>query len=241
MKAWKATTSLKFPDEFRNYRIKMKPSVRRLRAILREPYLLLLTTTILGLLSIAIADHTNAQGWVFTIIIMAILLSGVYSLDANHPNNRPWVAFGLLAAISQGVMFFQIPGHIRIFFALVVIVYFGLLTVRMVTQVAGSKRINLHVLLGSISIYILVGISAALLFVAVEVSNPEALYFSYTKDPNLHDFIYYSFVTMSTLGYGDVTPKAPIAQFLAYSLALVGQLYMTVLVAFLVGKFISEK
>ena len=110
----------------------------------------------------------------------------------------------------------------------------------MVIQVARSRRVNLHVILGSISIYLLVGISAALLFVAVTVVNEQALAFAYTDKPNLHDYIYYSFVTMSTLGYGDVTPKAPIAQFLAYTLAVVGQIYMTILVAFLVGKFISQ-
>lgn len=202
---------------------------------------MLLTTTVLGLFFIALADHSNAEGWVFSTIILVILLSGIYSLDANHPKNRRWVIFGIVAVLSQLTLFLNFPGHIRIPLALVVIVYFGLLTIRMILQVARSKSVTLHVILGAISIYLLVGMSAALLFVAVDISNPEALYFAYTEKPNLHDFFYYSFVTMSTLGYGDVTPKAPIAQFLAYTLSIVGQVYMTILVAFLVGKFISQK
>jgi voltage-gated potassium channel len=201
----------------------------------------MLSTTILGLFAMAVADHTQAENWVFSGILLVILLTAVYSLDPDHPQGRWWIGLGLSAAIAQVTTFFSLPPRLRIVLGFVVIIFFGLLTVRMMMQIARSKRVNLHVILGAISVYLLVGMSAGLVFIAVESFNPEALYFAYTGDPNLHDFFYYSFVTMSTLGYGDVTPKAPVAQFLAYTLSLVGQVYMTVLVAFLVGKFISKQ
>ena len=50
-------------------------------------------------------------------------------------------------------------------------------------------------------------------------------------------FLYYSFVTLTTLGYGDITPVHPVARMLSYLEAVIGQLYLAVLVASLVGRY----
>ena len=55
------------------------------------------------------------------------------------------------------------------------------------------------------------------------------------------DFVYYSFVTLTTLGYGDVTPHAPFAKSLAYMEALVGQFYIAVLIASLIGTHLANR
>ena len=50
------------------------------------------------------------------------------------------------------------------------------------------------------------------------------------------NFVYFSFITMSTVGYGDITPKIPESQTLAYFISVTGQLYIAIIIAFLVGK-----
>jgi len=57
---------------------------------------------------------------------------------------------------------------------------------------------------------------------------------------NFADVAYYSYVTLTTLGYGDISPVAPIARFLVYMEAVVGVFYMAILVASLIGVGISE-
>ncbi len=54
-------------------------------------------------------------------------------------------------------------------------------------------------------------------------------------------FVYYSFVTLTTLGYGEITPASPVAQTLAYMEAVSGQFYLTILVAALVGMLLSRR
>jgi voltage-gated potassium channel Kch len=56
---------------------------------------------------------------------------------------------------------------------------------------------------------------------------------------NFADAAYYSFVTLTTLGYGDISPVTPVARFLVYMEAIVGVFYMAILVASLVGVRIS--
>jgi hypothetical protein len=57
----------------------------------------------------------------------------------------------------------------------------------------------------------------------------------------LNEFTYYSFVTLTTLGFGDITPVAPVARTLSYLEAVLGQMYLTVLVAALVGMHIANR
>ena len=57
----------------------------------------------------------------------------------------------------------------------------------------------------------------------------------------LTELMYYSFVTLTTLGYGDLTPVKPIARTVGYLEAIVGQFYLAVLVAWLVGMYLSGK
>jgi len=57
----------------------------------------------------------------------------------------------------------------------------------------------------------------------------------------LHDFVYYSFVTLTTLGYGDIVPLSATARSLVYMEAIFGQFYIAILVAGLVSIHISNQ
>ncbi|RLD54311.1 MAG: hypothetical protein DRJ05_14905, partial [Bacteroidetes bacterium] len=58
-----------------------------------------------------------------------------------------------------------------------------------------------------------------------------------SKDVNFQHYIYYTFVTISTLGYGDITPQGDIGKSLAILISVSGQLYIAIIIAMLVGKF----
>lgn len=93
-------------------------------------------------------------------------------------------------------------------------------------------------LLAALSAYLLVGVFWGAVYVAVESAAPRSLLTAgqlFAHGMSLNDGIYFSFVTLATLGYGDITPITPIARGLAVFEAIVGQLYLAVLVARLVG------
>ena len=58
--------------------------------------------------------------------------------------------------------------------------------------------------------------------------------------PQFNDYLYFSFVTLTTLGYGDVIPVSHLARSTTMLIAVTGQLYMTILIAMLVGKFLAR-
>ena len=117
-----------------------------------------------------------------------------------------------------------------------------------VKAVYNDPRVSIETILAALCIYLLIGVAWSLLYSMIEAARPNS--FSIlggvqsselmrvgvegSRQPN-----YFSFVTMSTLGYGDIVPVSPAARMLSAFQAIVGQFYLAVLVARLVGLHIA--
>ena len=109
-------------------------------------------------------------------------------------------------------------------------------------QVLFTGAVDANRIVGAICIYLLMGLIWTLMYLFIAQAMPGA--FNGVEQrvwyDNFADVAYYSYVTLTTLGYGDISPVAPIARFLVYMEAVVGVFYMAVLVASLIGVGINE-
>lgn len=109
-------------------------------------------------------------------------------------------------------------------------------------QVLFTGAVDANRIVGAICIYLLMGLIWALMYLFIAQAIPGA--FNGVEQmvwyDNFADVAYYSYVTLTTLGYGDISPVAPIARFLVYMEAVVGVFYMAILVASLIGVGINE-
>ncbi|MEO6391266.1 MAG: ion channel [Pyrinomonadaceae bacterium] len=98
-----------------------------------------------------------------------------------------------------------------------------------------AQRIGSDQIYGVISVYLLIGVFFALIYQILVVFEPNAFYFNPMnfKGPvgNEGDLFYYSFITLSTVGYGDVSPVAPIARSVSVIEAIVGIMYVATMIA----------
>ena len=100
-----------------------------------------------------------------------------------------------------------------------------------------SQVVTVDTFLGGISIYFLLGYLWACMFILIESFNPQA----FTTISRI-ELLYFSFTTITTLGYGDITPQSELAMVLATLEAIVGQMYVTIFIARLVGlHIVSQK
>src|SRR5262245_53784670 len=93
----------------------------------------------------------------------------------------------------------------------------------------------------ALSAYLLAGLSFGVLYWALEQARPGSMYYggaSVTRFSEA-DAVYFSFVTLATLGYGDFVPKSEVARGLVILEAVAGQLYLGVMVARLVSLYVS--
>lgn len=120
------------------------------------------------------------------------------------------------------------------------IVFFCFVAVILLFHVFGHERVTSDTIAGSICVYLLIGIIWTFAYQAIYFFDHSA--FRNVATGSLSpaatvDLVYYSFSTLTTLGYGDITPLSKPARMFAVTEAMVGQIYLTVLVARLVGLY----
>lgn len=126
------------------------------------------------------------------------------------------------------------------------ILFFILIVVSFIITISRSKKVNARVILESINGYLLMGIMFTIIVAVIMSINPEAISFpegilNEDNQDNFGNYMYFTLVTMTTLGYGDVLPVAPYARSLATFISVSGQLYIAVIIAMLVGKFAGNQ
>jgi hypothetical protein len=101
-------------------------------------------------------------------------------------------------------------------------------------RIVVSPTITMRLVLGALSIYLLFGLAYSYLFPLVGTVSGEP-FFVQTDSPTPSDFLYFSYTTLATIGYGDFTAAQSLGRMVSVSEGLVGQLYLVSAVAVLVG------
>jgi hypothetical protein len=121
------------------------------------------------------------------------------------------------------------------------ILFFGYIIINLSKFIFKSPRVSRNVIYASIIVYLMIGITWGSLFLLVYQLDPTSFDLSVVRIERADSvFMYFSFVSLTTLGYGDISPITSHAYSLAVLEAIIGQLYLTVLVARLVGLHISH-
>lgn len=130
-----------------------------------------------------------------------------------------------------------------------VIVFLAIAVVAMIRVIMEARRVTTDVVCASLCIYLLLGVTWGVGYSAVAIldagafsstllDHKELIYRLGFGNPNV--ILYFSFTTLTTLGYGDVVPTSPVARGLSSLEAVVGQLYLAVMVARLVALHVTD-
>jgi voltage-gated potassium channel len=108
-----------------------------------------------------------------------------------------------------------------------------------------SPQVTLDIMLAAVTAFLLIALSFAALYGLVFHLDSQSFRLPEwiergSVEAVRTEMVYFSLVTLATLGYGDILPSSPFTQMLAVVEAVIGQFFMTVLVAWLVGMFISD-
>jgi hypothetical protein len=211
----------------------------------RTNFFYLLAALLLLLIVIPVADElgaVNAPG-VRAFVFSGLLIIGVWSLKGGGRYFSLGMTFAVVGVILNIV---AANSHVDGFQFASILILVGFLlvaTAYTLRQIAVGRSIDANRLVGAVCVYLLLGVIWAMLYTLVESMSPGAFTgFSPSEDRSWDsEWLYFSFVTMTTLGYGDILPVSAIARGLAYLQAVAGQFYIAVLVAGLVGAYIGER
>ena len=122
------------------------------------------------------------------------------------------------------------------------ILFFGFCIINIFRFIRRQKEVTREVIFASVIIYLLIAMLWSDFYQMLDTFAPGS--FSMPDGPVQHErilFLYFSLVTITTLGYGDMTPLTDRAAGLAAVEALTGQIYLVVMVAWLVGMYVSRR
>jgi hypothetical protein len=181
-------------------------------------------------------------GRVLEAMLVLTLVTGVRSIWRER---RLFVAgIGFTTAVllvSLAGFFFDSQG-VTLIHMVLLLGFFLLATWVAAEQVLFSGHVDRNAIVGAICLYLMIGMIWALLFMLVEELVPGSFkgLAGNGADANFMDLVYFSFVSLTTMGFGDITPTLPMARFLTYMEGIVGQFYLAILVASLIGARVAN-
>lgn len=183
----------------------------------------------------------------FPILSLLLQLSIIFSAVFMVADSKVHMIIGLGLGIPASIILVFQPRHeygtmVWVAYALILGLYFHVIRL-MLVQIFRAKKVTLNTIILAVCTYLMLGFLWSLLYIPLEVLDPGAFSFNVndertTLQDNLH---YFSFVTLTTTGYGDTLPISPLARALAILEALTGVLYLAVLISRLVGSYSSDR
>jgi hypothetical protein len=174
----------------------------------------LLGITMLLPVILATVRLSEAKGWKWLVVLLLIGAVALTAADIVLPGRAfATTKFGLLAA------------------------FFALTVSRMFFSLKNARSVDEAHLATAVSIYLLLGMLWFALYSAIEALHPGAILFTHTRTDRQSELLYFSLVTLSTVGYGDILPIQGEVRMLAALEGITGVLYVAIIVAMLVGAY----
>jgi len=183
------------------------------------------------------------EGQIFPIILRGAVLLAAIFMTADCKNHLiVGLILGLPALFLISTLH-QFDNQVRdwITYGNVLCLYLFIIYL-MLTQIFNARIITLNTIGLALCTYLLIGTVWVLFYTPVLALNPEAFTHPILDDPDpIHTLTYFSYVTLATLGYGDISPVSNLARNLAIIEAVTGTLYLAVLISRLVGGYSKSK
>jgi len=212
--------------------------------IQKRKYLILALPLVLLLILYPLFEGSFAGTIFLKLLSTATLITAVYAVSDRR---RPLCIALILAvpAIGTGwaVLVYTSTGFVLAQNVSSMLLY-AFTTVMIIRSIIRG-RLTDDMIFGAISVYLLMGITWATAYMAIEGSEISAFVINHGNGPEnlpaFSDFLYFSFITLTTVGYGDITPLTAAARSLAYLEAVSGTLFMAVFIARLIGALASHQ
>lgn len=169
------------------------------------------------------------------VLISAVLITSTYVLSYDKKPFIIAILLGVPAILTTWASMFYHTYTYASYVFTIAFYFFTLFTI--LAYVLRAERITIEQIYGAVCVYLLIGIVWGSLFFVTESLHPGSFSVQFERPLIWSDFMYFSFMTLTTVGYGDIVPVTPRAQSLSILEGTIGVLYIALLVARLVSLY----
>ncbi len=215
----------------------------------RRPFTLLFCCLLAATLVRPLVAYHQVGHVIFAAIMLVFFLAALRVLCHKTWQRAAACLLGViwLAARIPEVFEWAPSEHLKVVGRLAEMAFLGLIVTLLIAAILRKHTVTLDNILGAFAGYLLIALIWGIAYSLVELAEPgsfhvhEALQSEF-QSPARRDWVlnYFSCTTLMTVGYGDITPVHPMARTLAMIEAMMGQIYLAVLVAVLVGIRVSQ-
>jgi hypothetical protein len=184
------------------------------------------------------------EKYISPFLVLANTTAGFVLISMRKKTRRLYGALFLFTLAFNLLIFSNAVGlnqdYQTIRFSLISIFY-SIVTVEIILQVLQADEVNKNVIFGVMGGYVSLGLIGYFLLMGILISEPEAFRGLEGKEGEglSENLLYYAYITLMTIGYGDIVPVRPLAQKAAILIGLWGQFYLVIITAVVVGKYIG--
>jgi hypothetical protein len=208
-----------------------------------QAYTGLLVSQLMLILLAPLGRELGFGGLLNPVLISLVSLAGLYAVSRRRRAFAAVAALAIAALAANWLDFATGWSRPAVFAAETVgMLFFAALGTLLLQDILTRRAaVSWSLITGALSVYLTLGLLFAFIFSLVATVQPDA--FNGVAGPTgsgFQSYAYFSFVTLTTLGYGDITPVSSFAKSVTLTIAVAGQFYMTILIAMLVGKYLSN-
>jgi voltage-gated potassium channel len=172
-----------------------------------------------------------------SIFYSLIFFTAIFTLDTGR---KSLFIVAVIAFITEWIAESFEASLIHYISLLINVIFFQIIVIKLIIQIAKSKKADAGIIFESINGYLMMGLMFVTWIAVAMLFDPNSFSFT-TENPTTQDYTYFTFVTMTTLGYGEITPVAPFAKSLSILISTCGQIYVAIIIAMLVGKYAANQ
>jgi hypothetical protein len=217
----------------------VRPAIRRYSSVE------LLIAIVVMFVAFPFLDAFQVGDLIESILFTIVMISAVFAVAQHGPITVTAALLALITLVSRWINLYWphlLPPEVFLIGGIIFVLF---VIVNLLRFVLTAASVDLEVLCASISAYLLLGLVWTFAYWLVDELVPNAFSFNAAsavdKSMKGYNSFYFSFITLSTVGYGDITPVSPVARMLAGTEAMTGLLYVAVLIARLVALHAPRK
>lgn len=187
-----------------------------------------------------VADIPTSWFWIH-LLLSLVLITWMYTVSAHDKFLNRSVALWLFTLLFSRIdyVFFE-DQFVTLIYMATWILFFIYITINLIISLHNDKLVNQHLIYGTIAWYILLWVIWAFLYALIEILQPGSFSIWMSSFSQFPEFIYFSFVNLTTLWYGDIVPISHHAQSRSVLFTIVGQMYLVILIWVIVGKYVRK-
>jgi hypothetical protein len=206
---------------------------------------------LLSLVLLLIIPSLVSTDWVSVVsrvLYSLTMLASLYLVSANPRDFVIGILLFIPSLVTKWMLVPLAPGSQLLLYCVFHTAFLVYVLYAIYRYLLGGAQVNRETILASILLYLLFGFALSLVYLAILLIDPASFAGKISIDAGsadsvaaaLRELIYFSFVTQTTLGYGDISPTGDLSRTTAVLQAITGQLYLAIVIARLVGLYISS-